>query len=77
MKTEKGFWFTAKYHGGRLGVKTGLLRAWRPCAPTTCGPGAVADHRAVCALSKTRHLQLKELKSHLLAQNFYRPRVGR
>jgi hypothetical protein len=73
MNTDKGFWFTAEYKGGKLGVKWGVYRYTTPGyakgrsmmvkGMSKAWPG---DLRAIYMLEKTRLKQVEKLKSHLL-----------
>jgi hypothetical protein len=70
---DQGFWFTAEYNGGKIGVKFGVLRSSIVSASVGSdisrvyewARASVIDHRAACALRKARHLQREELVSNL------------
>ena len=67
--------------GGKLGVKFGVVRAEAEDDASTArwvwiGREVGSDYLSVCALVKTRHQQLQELKSSL-AGTHERARPGR
>jgi hypothetical protein len=85
MKTDDGFWFTAEYNGGKLGVKFGVLRSSSSAASgylpggiylqsSLLQRGPARDHLSVCALVKARRQQLDVLASNL--QKYELPRGG-